>query len=204
MVSVQHFCCDLTKSWNSLRFVLYYDCTWDRKKNMWLSTGYLWVQRKFKDFNISFALQKYPWARRWLFPPDKSIRTSDMKIWIYINMRRFSLNVAETALLSLGALSRNVRWESRPEKSLHFLFSSSHTQETLKSILLTQRPLQPGKGGFSLFLRSYVKFNVWDWVFIFYSDLYFALTTEKKNTNSWFILLRKVNWSIYSYLAEKV
>ena len=51
--------------------------------------------------------------------------------------------------------------------ALKNLFISSFLPLTrgklLKSvpILLTQRPQQPRKGGFSLFLRPYVKFNIW-------------------------------------------
>lgn len=107
---------------------------------------------------------------------DKSIRKPKYKMWTCNKMRRLSIDEGETALQSPRTLSCNVRWVSRPEKSLHFLFSSSHTWETLKSesILLTRCPFQPGKGGVSLFLRSYVKSET-ERFFFLYSDLYFAL-----------------------------
>lgn len=51
-----------------------------------------------------------------------SFLSQGIRMWTYIKMGQLSLHGAETALKSPSTLSCNVRWESSPEKSLHFLF----------------------------------------------------------------------------------
>lgn len=108
---------------------------------------------------------------------DKSIRGPKNQMGIYDKIKPPSINVAEhfSSLIFLC----NVRWRSSPRTSLHFLFSS----HTLKFILLTQRPFQPGKEEFSLFLRSLCKvlclrLRLFCFYLFFYSHTYFALNKK--------------------------
>lgn len=90
-------------------------------------------------------------------------------------MRLISFGLAETVFVSSCSLLKRETRESSLEKSLHFLFSSSCTGN-LWSLGLPcwhNTAASQEKGGFALYLRSYVKFSVWTFLFLFFSSLLF-------------------------------